>query len=86
MNEQELNSFEWISVDDLMPVEGRAVLTIGMLDSGKHSEAIVAVYARGKFVSGYCFNGNRMIHMAVETFPTHWMSLPNPPKAASCGE
>lgn len=71
----------WISVDDAMPTEGASVLTIGTLDSGERSDAVVAVYVRERFVSGYCFNGDRLIHMAVETFPTHWMALPPTPEA-----
>jgi hypothetical protein len=72
---------EWIRVKDLLPDVGVGVLTIGIDEMGEFLQPITAyVDPNGRFISGYSFSGDRAIYMAVQTFATHWMPLPAPPK------
>ena len=75
---------EWISVDDRLPEYGVAVTTIGKNEDGLWTTPITAqLYIDGekqRFISGFSFGGDRLIRTMVETKPTHWMLLPEPPK------
>ena len=77
---------EWISVEDRLPDFGVAVTTIGKKEDGDWTTPITAqLYRDGdssktRFISGFSFGGDRLIRTMVETIPTHWMPLPEPPK------
>lgn len=74
----------WISVKDRLPEFGVAVTTIGRNKNGLWTTPITAQlykYEDGvKFISGFSFGGDRLIKTMVETIPTHWQPLPEPPK------
>ena len=75
---------EWINIEDRFPDPGLAVLTIGLKDDGGWTTPITAqLYDDGsgvlRFISGFSFGGDRLIRTMVETKPTHWMPLPEPP-------
>lgn len=70
----------WISVVEKMPENGLPVLTVGKNQTGEMMSPIVAVGINGTFMCAFQFSGGRHISFAVQTFPTHWMPLPNPPK------
>lgn len=74
----------WISVEDRLPPLGVAVTTIGKKDDGGWTTPITAqLYidgGRSRFISGFGFGGDRLIRTMVETLPTHWQPLPEPPK------
>lgn len=74
---------EWISVKDELPPLSVAVTTIGKKDDGSWTTPITAqLYIDGertRFISGFSFGGDRLIKTMVETLPTHWMPLPEPP-------
>ena len=74
----------WISVKDKLPPLGVAVTTIGKKDDGSWTTPITAqLYIDGertRFISGFSFGGDRLIKTMVETLPTHWQHLPEPPK------
>ena len=74
----------WISIEDKFPDFGLAVLTIGLKNDGGWTTTITAqLYDDGsgvlRFISGFSFGGDRLIRTMVETKPTHWMPLPEPP-------
>ena len=75
---------EWISVNDRLPEYGVAVTTIGKDEDGLWTTPITAqLYIDGekqRFISGFSFCGDRLIKTMVETKPTHWQPLPEPPK------
>lgn len=75
---------EWISVEDRLPNIGEAVTTIGKKDDGAWTTPITAqLFIDGdkhRFISGFSFGGDRLIKTMVETIPTHWIPLPEPPK------
>ena len=72
---------KWISVKDALPEVGLNVITIGVNADGDMLSPIVAVQeCNGKFICGYRFCGDREIGFFIETFPTHWMLLPEPPE------
>lgn len=75
----------WIDLGEKFPNFGVAVLTIGRKDDGSWTTPITAqLYDDGsgvlRFISGFSFGGDRIIRTMVETRPTHWMPLPEPPK------
>ena len=74
----------WISVDDRLPEYNIAVMTIGKSDDGTWTTPITAqLYIDGekqRFISGFSFGGGRLIKTLVETIPTHWQPLPEPPE------
>ena len=75
---------EWISVEDKFPDFGTPVTTIGKKEDGTWTTPITAqLYIDGekqRFISGFSFGGDRLIKTMVETKPTHWQPLPEPPK------
>lgn len=73
---------EWIRVEDRLPEQGTPVLTVSE-DLG--SSPVVAFIRREesyslRFYIAYTFHGERDIGFHFQTFPTHWMPLPEPPK------
>ena len=71
----------WISVEDQLPVIGAAVFTIGKFKDKPATNHVVArLNDDGKWLVGYTLNGDRYVLVVFETFPTHWMPLPEPPK------
>lgn len=74
----------WIDIKDRLPEFGVAVLTIGKNDRDEWTTALTAqIYKDGdtlRFISGFSFVGDRLIRTMVETKPTHWQPLPEPPK------
>lgn len=68
----ELKQFEWISVEDRLPEENIFYLTLwsdGVIETYEFSH-----YTGLQDIKSGCFNP---VH---NTFVTHWMSLPQPPK------
>lgn len=75
---------DWISVDDRLPKVGESVITVGVDNDGCFlSPVCAALRDNSKFIVGYSFHGDREIGFYIETFPTHWMPLPEPP---TCGD
>ena len=78
---------EWIGVEDRLPDFGVPVTTIGKKEDGTWATPITAqLYLdrdsdKKRFISGFCFGGDRLIRTMVETKATHWMPLPKPPTA-----
>ncbi|MEG1234837.1 MAG: DUF551 domain-containing protein [Acinetobacter sp.] len=74
----------WISVEDGLPPIGTAVFTIGIFNDKPATNHVVAQLDNdGKWLVGYTLNGDRYVLVVFETFPTHWMPLPPPPKGES---
>ena len=71
---------EWIDLQDEQPIEMKAVLTIGKTPDGNWTTPITANLYNGKFIVGFNFGFDRVCKVMVETKPTHWMPLPEPPK------
>lgn len=74
---------KWISVDDKLPDVGDSVLSVGSSPKEEGvflSPVVCSIQKDGRFMIGYSFEGSRKIGFFVETFPTHWMPLPEPPK------
>lgn len=72
---------EWMSLEDSFPETGKEMLCIGINEDGEFLAPIVAtLHSNGRFICGYSFQGGRDIGFYFETFPTHWMLLPDAPK------
>ena len=79
---------EWISVDESLPNEGEFVAFASFyksLGGLMEMEAVVAgEFYNGRFhvdVSGIeASNYDGGAHISVDMTPTHWASLPEPPK------
>lgn len=65
---------EWISVDDKLPLSNKPVLVFYLSSGFKNPSINVALYFDGiewrSLTGGHRFDNK----------PTHWMSLPEPPK------
>ena len=71
----------WISVNDIEPSINEPILCIGRNGEGEFLSPVVAsLQEDGKFIIGYRFNDDRVIGFFFETFPTHWMPMPDEPK------
>lgn len=72
---------EWIRVDERLPSVSSNVLCVGVDSEGEFLAPVAAtLHEDGKFICGYKFGGDRVVGFYVETLPTHWMPMPNPPK------
>jgi hypothetical protein len=68
----------WNFIDDVEPVDGELVLTVGYSKYG-WTTPIPAVYKDGRFFMSLGFNSERVTEICIETFPTHWSVMPDNP-------
>lgn len=64
------------------PKDGTIFLSIGIDIGGHFLDPIICAWQENAncFGVGYTFDSDRHVSFQIETKPTHWMPLPEPPK------